>query len=340
MGRQFTKESSCQVKLCGIIPIKNIAVHTLPAVTVIPSGNIVGIKLYTKGVAVVATDSFNAGGREYSPALSSGIKPGDIILAVNNEEVNSADKLSDLIESSTLSLNILRDGKEQTIRIKPFIDPDTGRARLGLWVRDSCAGIGTMTFYRPDTGTYGALGHGLTDGDTGIVLPTSGGELTFASVLSIKKGKSGSPGELCGIFSADSTPLGTLDTNSETGITGTLFKKDFSENDPCALCPRNEIKCGKAYIYSCISGTDVQKYEIEILRVYNGEKGNSKDMLLRITDERLLRQTGGIVQGMSGSPIIQNGRIVGAVTHVFVNDPTRGYGIFIENMLAEAEKIK
>ncbi len=337
-GRQFTATAEGRISLCGIIPIKTVTVKTLPATEVIAGGNVVGIKLYTKGAVVVSTDSFTEGFREISPGLKSGIKPGDVIVAVNDEEVVSAQELSHKVASGQLTLTVIRGDEELKIPINPH-KTETGY-KLGLWVRDSSAGIGTLTFYRPDTGTYAALGHGLTDGDAGIVLPVSKGELVSASVISVVKGKPGAPGELCGIFSADSDPIGTLELNSNEGIRGKLGKTDFLSHSLYRLCPRDQIKCGKAHILTCISGTEVKQYEIEIQRVYNGEKGASKDMLISVTDSELIEKTGGIVQGMSGSPIIQNGRLVGAVTHVLVNDPTRGYGIFIENMLAEAEKIR
>ena len=337
-GRQFTAEQKGEITLCGFIPLKKVNVKTIPSVQVIPGGNIVGIKLFTKGAIVVSTDSFYDGLREISPGLKSGIKPGDVIVAVNGEEVVSAKDLSCRVKPGQITLTVLRNNEKLNIPVSPH-KTENG-FKLGLWVRDSCAGIGTLTFFRPDTNTYAALGHGLTDSDAGIILPISQGELVSASVISVVPGKPGAPGELCGIFSATDTPIGTLDINSPRGIQGKLLKTDFLNNSVYRLCPRDEIKCGKAHILSCISGTEVKQYEIEIKRVYNGEKGDSKDMLISVTDEELIKKTGGIVQGMSGSPIIQDGKLVGAVTHVLVNDPTKGYGIFIENMLAGAEKIK
>ena len=334
-GKQFATLQEGSISLCGIIPIKSVRVQTISAKEVIPGGNVVGIKLYTKGAVVVSTDSFTEGLREYSPGLKSGIKPGDVIVAVNGEEVVSAQELSQKVTSGQLTLTVVRGEEKLYIPINPH--KTKSGYRLGLWVRDSSAGIGTLTFFRPDTGTYAALGHGLTDSDAGIVLPVSKGDLVSASVISVVPGKPGAPGELCGVFSSPETPIGTLEINSNQGIGGTLTKTDFLGNTLYRLCPRDEIKCGKAHILSCINGTEVKPYEIEIGRVYNGEKGPSKDMLISVTDRELISKTGGIVQGMSGSPIIQNGKLIGAVTHVLVNDPTRGYGIFIENMLVEKE---
>ena len=337
-GKQFPILQEGEISLLGIVPLKKINVKTLPASEVIAGGNVVGIKLFTKGAVVVSTDSFTDGLREVSPGLKSGIKPGDVIVAINGEEVVSAQELSQKVASDKLILTIIRGEEELNIHVSPHKTAEG--YMLGLWVRDSTAGIGTLTFFNPENGYYAALGHGLTDTDAGIVLPVSQGELVPASVISVVPGKPGVPGELCGIFSAGDPPIGTLETNKPEGIKGKLTKRDFLGNSVYRLCPRDEIKCGKAHILSCISGTEVKQYEIEIKRVYNGERGTSKDMLIEITDKGLISKTGGIVQGMSGSPIIQDGKLVGAVTHVLVNDPTRGYGIFIENMLAEAEKIK
>lgn len=317
VGRQFTAEHTAEISLCGIIPIKTVTVKTLPSATVIPSGNPVGIKMYTKGAVVVSTDALFDGLRDVSPALFSGIKPGDVIVSVNGEEVVSTEELLSKVNSESLTLTVIREGKSLNFKISPVKTADG--YKLGLWVRDSCAGIGTLTFYCPDNGRYAALGHGLTDSDAGIVLPLDRGELTYATIISVNKGKVGVPGELCGVFSSNNEVLGSLEANNPTGIVGKLFQTDFLNARFLRLCPRDEIKCGKAYILSCISGNEPQKFEIEIQKVYNGEKGPSKDMVISVTDPKLIQKTGGIVQGMSGSPIIQNDKLVGAVTHVCVN---------------------
>ena len=333
-GKTFDSRSIGVVKLCGILPIKEIEVKTVSGGEVIPCGNIVGIKLFTEGVLVISTDSFSADGKSYSPALKSGIKSGDLIVAANGKKINSAKELEKAISenNSNISLTVFQDGKEKEIKIKPEFDEKSRSYKLGAWVRDSCAGIGTLTFFRPDSLKYGALGHGLTDNDTGEIYSVSGGMLTRASVLSVEKGKRGVPGELCGIMTGNEI-LGTLESNSVSGITGTLEKTDFSHSELCTLASRTDIVCGKATILSCVGGTNVDSYEIEIQRVCSSGENSSKDILIRVTDPDLLEKTGGIVQGMSGSPILQNGKLIGAVTHVFVNDPTRGYGIFIDKML-------
>ncbi|MDP4118930.1 MAG: SpoIVB peptidase [Bacillota bacterium] len=339
-GRKFSSEAEGTVKICGVIPIKKVTVETIPAITVIPCGNSVGIKLYTEGVLVISTDNFtDKNGAQCSPALSAGIKPGDMIIAVNGKIINSSDELGKVVNDaggSEVSLSIRRNSIDEKVNVAPKYSPSSESYKLGVWVRDSCAGIGTLTFYRPDTDKYAALGHGLTDSDTDSIYSVYGGQLVEASILSVNKGKKGIPGELCGIFSDSANPLGSLEKNTVCGISGSLSRHNFTENTACTIAPRSSVNCGEAYILCCISEKKVERYKIEIQRICDNGEDSSKDMLIRVTDERLLKKTGGIVQGMSGSPIIQNGRLIGAVTHVFVNDPTRGYGIFIDKMMREA----
>ncbi len=327
-----TSAFKSEIKLCGIIPIKTVNVKKISAEEVVPSGNLIGIALYTKGVVVISTDSFIYDGKIYAPSLRSGIKPGDIITEINGEKINSSYELSEKILGGKVTLKILRQGKYEEIEVSPQKNEDTGDYKLGVWVRDSFAGIGTLTFYNPQTKKYAALGHGLTDADTNMVYSPSGGELKPASVISVNKGKKGVPGELCGVIDKKSGSIGSLFKNCESGISGTLTNTGFLPEETAVLGPRSEVTAGSAYILCCISGNDVQKYNVEIERVCNGSENSSKDMVIHITDKKLLEKTGGIVQGMSGSPIIQNGKLIGAVTHVFVNDPTRGYGIFIDKM--------
>lgn len=233
-------------------------------------------------------------------------------------------------------VTILREDEEFSLTAYPKTDPRDGKEKLGVWIRDSCAGIGTLTFYRPDNGKYTALGHALTDSDTGNPYIVSGGELTGASVLSVTKGKKGAPGELCGLLSNNNI-IGDIQKNTMGGICGNFYDESIKNSFTAQLAPRSEVMPGKAYILSCVRGTTVEKFEIEIEKVNDSGESSSKDLLIRVTDNILIEQTGGIVQGMSGSPIIQNDKLVGAVTHVFVNDPTRGYGIFIDKMFKEIE---
>ena len=291
-----------------------------------------GFTIYTDGVAVVSTDSVSHKNIISAPALKSGIKPGDIITKVNGKKVENVSALTNEITGDAVTLTVLRRGKTYQHSISPAFDDSDGKYKLGLWVRDSLAGIGTLTFYNPETKKYGALGHGLTDVDTGTIYPTKGGEINGAAIVSVSKGKKGVPGELCGIINT-SKSFGTLSSNSDNGVFGTLEDNTFLKNDKCVLGARSDVVSGKAHIISCITGDIPQKFEVKIERICGGGENSTKDMVIHITDKTLLELTGGIVQGMSGSPIIQNGKLIGAVTHVFVNDPTRGYGIFIDKMI-------
>lgn len=293
---------------------------------VIPGGNTVGIKLYSRGLVVT-------GFEDASAAKEAGLKKGDFILAVDGKTVHTVQNLRDSIDHQEIVMTVMRKGKEQHLKVQPDKTED-GR-KIGVYIRDSMAGIGTVTYYDPQTGGFGALGHGVNDTDAEMLLPLEAGVVVSSSVADVKKGKCGEPGELKGIFDVNRI-LGAVEKNTELGIFGKL--RDLPKGNSLPTAERHEIKPGAATILSNIHGTQIQSYSVEILKIYSNNDGSGKDMLLRVTDEELLKKTGGIVQGMSGSPVIQNGRIVGAVTHVLINDPTRGYGIFIENMLEAAEQ--
>jgi stage IV sporulation protein B len=224
--------------------------------------------------------------------------------------------------------------------VTPKVSQSDGSFKIGAWVKDAASGIGTLTFYDPDSKSFAALGHGICDTETGELLTIGNGQILASSIVSIDKGEKGIPGELNGIFKDDSPILGEIKSNNNCGIFGTSESDLLSTANRIPVAARDEVKPGSAYILANIEGNKIEKFNIEIIRIMPKAISSQKGMIIRITDEKLISKTGGIVQGMSGSPILQNGRIVGAVTHVFVNDPTRGYGIFIENMLAEAEKAK
>ena len=231
-----------------------------------------------------------------------------------------------------------RQGEQRTALLTPHKDEATGAVRLGAWVRDSTAGVGTLSFYDPESGKYAALGHAITDGDTGAVLSVSEGQVLRAEIVAVQKGKKGAPGELKGSFLREGHAIGSIRRNSILGIYGSLAEPAvnplYPDGLPIGL--RSGVHPGPATILSTVDGKGMQEYAVEITRVNPQTAPAPKSMVIRVTDERLLNATGGIVQGMSGSPIIQDGRLIGAVTHVFVNDPTRGYGIFSENMLDAA----
>ena len=318
----------------------NIPVMSAAMDTVTEARMAIGVALHTSGVLVVGTSDLGADGP--SPARVSGILPGDLIRRVNDVELTSSAQFSLLVAQAggqDLPLTIERDGQLMQVTVTPKLDAATGAARLGVWVRDSTAGVGTLSFYDPDTGTYAALGHAITDGDTGEVLTVDRGQILKADIVSVQKGEKGAPGELKGSFLREGVVLGDIARNNILGIYGSMNEAPqqtlYPDGLPIGL--RSGVHTGKASILSTVSGEGLKEYEVEITRVNPQTAPAPKSMVLRVTDPDLLEITGGIVQGMSGSPIVQDGRIIGAVTHVFVSDPTQGYGLYIDWMLQEAE---
>ena len=235
-----------------------------------------------------------------------------------------------------MTLRATRNGKPVQLSVQA-IQNIQGSYQLGVWLRDSMAGIGTMTFYDPDSGVFAALGHGINDVDTAQLMPLQSGSIMYSEVTDVKKGEKGAPGELHGAFQVN-RDLGELYANTASGVFGRLEDGTLTDGlEPVPVAERKEVKTGAATILSNIAGDQVEEYQVEIIRVYPANGADTRNLMLKVTDPRLLETTGGIVQGMSGSPILQNGKLVGAVTHVLVNDPTQGYGILAENMLLEAE---
>ena len=296
--------------------------------TLIPVGKAVGIKLFSDGALVVSVSD--------APAAECGIKAGDLLLQIGDTHIDSIECLQSFLAQngdSPVQLTYRRGGKTMETTVTPRLASD-GTYRLGAWIRDSMAGIGTMTYYDPASGTYGALGHGITDVDTQALMTLSGGAIMETSVKAVKRGEKGDPGELKGDFSQQ-RDVGTLTANTDGGVFGTLESSEFISGHSVTVASPDEVTTGRATILCTVSGDDTREYDVEILRLYSGGQ-NTRNMLLRVTDPELLAATGGIVQGMSGSPILQNGQLIGAVTHVLLNDPTQGYGIFIDNMLEMA----
>ena len=295
-------------------------------------GRPIGVKLFSDGVLVIG---FSDG---ESPAKDCGLKKGDIITALDGAELDSIEDLRACLNENgggAAALTVKRGSRTLTLEAAPQQD-ESGEYRLGAWVRDSMAGIGTMTFYDPESGIFGALGHGVTDADTGKLLPLDHGSIMDASVKAVKRGERAAPGELKGDFDL-TRDSGTLFANTESGIFGKLSAEDAEKLRTQALpiAGKSERKTGKAQILATVEGKETRAYDIEIEKIYSSS-GSTRNFLLHVTDEALLAQTGGIVPGMSGSVVLKDGKIVGAVTHVLLDDPTRGYGIFIENMLAAA----
>ena len=306
----------------GSVPVKAAQPQML-----IPVGHTVGIKLFSRGIVVV---KLTDGG---TPARECGLRTGDVIVKCGWNAVTSTEQFQSLLQKSggtTADLQIDRAGDQVTLSVEPSQN-DQGVYCIGAWVRDSMAGIGTVTYYDPATGAFGALGHGVTDTDTALLMPFSNGSILPSTVKAVKRGEAGSAGELRGDFDLTGD-LGPLYANTGSGIFGKLDTAPWT----WAAMPVGTALPGPAVIRANVQGDEVQEYDIEILKVTSGA-ADGRDLILSVTDPALLETTGGIVQGMSGSPIIQDGKIVGAVTHVLLNDPTKGYGILIDHMLEAAE---
>ena len=334
--------TSLQIKLFGILPFRNIKVNVLPKTKVIPGGHSVGVRLNTKGVLIVGLEEFESiHGKKCNPGLLAGLSVGDSILEINRIKVKDAEHVVSLISEARdneVLLKVKREGKEFETKIIPVKNKEDGEYRMGLWVRDKTAGVGTLTFYHPETMKFGALGHAITDIDTGLLLTIENGEVVRSKVASIQQGKRGKPGEIKGIFYETNKPIGNLEKNTPYGIYGNAYAPIDHPiyKQPIDIAYQSQIKEGKAHILTTIDNNELDAYEISIEKINRQRTPNTKSMIIRVTDKRLLSKSGGIVQGMSGSPIIQDGKLIGAVTHVFVNDPSKGYGLFIEWMLQEA----
>lgn len=310
-----------------------------PVRQVIPLGRAVGIKLFAQGVLVVGLSDITTDQGLASPARAAGLKEGDVITHINDEAVSSIEEVQTMLQTLSgqdMELTVLRDETAQEVVTHGAQCAQDGTYKLGAWIRDSMAGIGTLTFVEPESGLFGTLGHGINDVDTAVLMKLQSGAITPASVAGVVKGINGRPGELRGAFSS-STDLGSLYANTESGVFGHLDDPTLFDGTPVPVAKASQVKPGKATILSNVSGTQVEEYEVEILKVYP-DSDDTRDLMLRVTDPRLLEKTGGIVQGMSGSPILQEGRLVGAVTHVLVDHADRGYGILAENMLAQAAR--
>ena len=329
------------VNLLGVIPIKSFEVCKVKDVEVTLGGNSVGVRLSSQGALVVGHSDININNtRMESPAEKAGIQLGDLIVQIDDIKIeNSRDVISTIRNSkeSLVNITFYRDGNKMTKQVN-LLKEEGSDYKLGLWVRDSTAGVGTLTFYDENTGKFAALGHPVTDGDTNKPFTIKNGDLLESSIISVRKGEKGSPGELKGIFVDDENSIGSIEKNTQCGIFGEGKKelKDSLQSTKVKVGFRDEIKLGKASIITTVDENGPKEYEIEIMKVLQQDTPGPKSMLIKVTDEELLSKTGGIVQGMSGSPILQNGKIVGAVTHVLINKPDVGYGIYIDWMLQDA----
>lgn len=319
------------------IPLKKVTIDVAEQMHVIPCGMTIGVKINTDGIMVLGTGYVNgADGIAHKPADGI-LKAGDLILSVNGKDINSKEELAIEVEKTIETANVKIKRGEDIMEeiIHPIESIDNHANKIGVWVRDSTQGIGTITYINPETMKFGALGHGIMDVDTKQLMSVKDGELMSASVRSVKKGKKGSPGELIGDIMKDDT-IGHVRINNKYGLYGNIVGS-FSglSTEAVEIATQNDVHEGPAVILSNICGTEVVEYNVNIESVNRMSSDDSKGMIIKIVDESLIEKTNGIVQGMSGSPIMQNGKLIGAVTHVFVQDPSKGYGIFIENMIKQ-----
>ena len=327
------------VSLFKIIPLRKTKVAAGNRRYVTLSGEVFGIKIYSSGVLVISAEDIETEKGKENPGRKAGIKSGDIIKEIEGRKVNSNREVSEICKKSKgkeIKITVERNGKLLTLPLKTVKEKTSGDFKAGLWVRDSTAGIGTMTFYDRETGIFASLGHAICDVDTGITLPLSEGVAVGARILGCSIGTKTEAGELSGAFTG--SEIGKLYMNTERGVYGKLDSYNVN-GEILPVATSGEVKTGKAQILCTVDEKGKQYYDVEITKIIDKESGQ-KNMTVKITDERLLEITGGIVQGMSGTPLIQNGMFVGAITHVFVGTPREGYAIFAENMLAAADEVK
>ncbi len=316
----------CRRILCVLALLLSLSTQAYAAQQLVPVGKTIGIELQTQQVTVVGfSDTVHA-------AQTAGIKKGDIVEKIDDVAIHRASEISERLgkTGAPVKITVRRGDRRQEFLVEP--EQAEGDRRLGIYVRDSLAGIGTVTYYDPETGEFGALGHGVNDTETAQLVPMEEGRVVSSRVVRVEKSKQGQPGALRGAL--DSVTIGTVTSNTASGLFGTL-DTFVAENAPIPVAQSSEITVGDATILSNVSGTQTESYTVRIEQIM-GDDAQGRNLLLHVTDQKLIDQTGGICQGMSGSPILQNGKLVGAVTHVLVSDPTMGYGIFIENMLNAA----
>ncbi|MGE5529050.1 MAG: SpoIVB peptidase [Patescibacteria group bacterium] len=343
----------CEVELSllGALPLRRIAVAFLPERRIVVGGQAIGVLLATDGVVVVGHQPLRGldGSRRY-PAREAGLQIGDVIVRVDGSPVRHAADLADAADAAAaarrmLRVTVRRAGRNLTVDMDPVVCPwppgtagQKPRAMLGLFVEDPAAGVGTLTFYDPATRVFAALGHKISELGGQRPVWLEGGKIVAARISGIEQGQRGSPGEKIGTFSGPGDVIGTIERNSRFGLFGRLDEPPAARREMLAALA-HQVRPGPASILTVVQGTEVEEFDVEILRVYPQSRPRDKGMVIKVVDPRLLSMTGGIVQGMSGSPVIQQGRLVGAVTHVFVNDPTRGYGVLAEWMLQELDTL-
>ena len=335
-----TGKMELKLNLFNLFSVKDVTVNVIPKTTVVPLGKAIGMKLYTEGVLVVGMSEIEG----KKPYENSGIETGDKIIEINNIEISNTDELIQCVNNSNgsnIEIKYINDKNEEEVANILPAKTSNNEYKLGLWVRDAAAGVGTITFYEPSTGEFGALGHGINDVDTYELIDIANGELVNTNIIDIVKGERGSPGEIRGIIEGERT-IGSISKNTSFGVYGNVLdttKLSINKNSELEVANRSEIKTGKAQIMCELENGKVQNYEIEIQKIFLENNSDNKSMLIKVTDKELIEKTGGIIQGMSGAPIIQNGKFVGAVTHVLVNDPKMGYAVFGDLMIKQMREV-
>lgn len=339
-GSQRVSPYESEIKLLGVIPVKTTTVTQIEPTNVYVSGESFGIKLYTDGVIVVGTKDVQIDGGKCNPAKEAGLEKGDIIVDINGEKMVSSTQVEDVFNDNNgkeYRIKVKRNGNFKTFTLTPVYSPSEGKYKVGVWVRDSTAGIGTVTFYNPNNNTIAALGHPITDVDTNEIMPILNGEAVQAQVTKLYKSRDGETGSLCCDFSNDT--IGSLSLNSNCGIYG-KYECNVSDKQIYEVAVSQEVEKGPAKLICTLDASGPKAYAIEITKISFRENNSEKNMVIKVTDKELIEKTGGIVQGMSGSPIIQNGKLIGALTHVIVDNPEKGYAIFAEKMVKESNNVK
>ena len=322
--------------LGGWLPVKTVRTIVTDRAKVIVCGMPFGVKMFSEGALVVGFSSIEQNGTMVSPAKAAGLRLGDRVICIGETTTENNDAVKDALEAAAGPVEVvyIRDGEQRQTTLTPLWDAASGQWRAGMWVRDSSAGVGTLTFADPERGVFAGLGHPISDSDTGASIALRSGEIVPCEITGCSKGTAGSPGELKGRF-LSAHAIGSIRINGENGVYGTTRTRFSGRSMPVAFA--QEVMTGEAEIWTTVEGETPRSYRVTIEKINDADP--RRNMVIRVTDKELLAATGGIVQGMSGSPVVQNGRLVGAVTHVLVNDPTRGYGIFAQTMLRQVEQI-
>lgn len=338
VNKEEITPTTMRIKLFGFLPIKNVQVKLINSPEIYVSGNIVGFCLNTDGVVIVGSNAVFTKSGSRHPIVDSGLEEGDTITKIENKPINSITDIDMILNSPNyagkdVELTVLRDNKEFTTSITPALDIFTQKYKLGLWVKNSTSGVGTLTYIKKYDNRFGAVGHPLTDSSFGDDFTVSHGEVYLCHLLGIKKGSKNSPGEVRSSIILSDDSIGVADTNCKYGVYGNLLNTNkLNLMDNFVLGGRMSIKPGNATIYASLDDGEVKPYKIKIIKTNHQNTADDKSIVFKVTDQALIEKTGGIIQGMSGCPIIQNGKLVGAVTHVFINDPTKGFGVYVDWM--------